>query len=186
MKRIYKKTDFPVDQIRRFLEPGPIVLVSSRWKNKTNIMTMGWHTVMEFSPSLVGCIIAGSNHSYKMIEKSRECVINIPTVDFIDEVIGIGNSSGAQVDKFKKFKLTAEEAQLVRAPLIKECYANFECRIADAHLLPKYNFFIFEVIKAHVAVYPKYPQTVHYRGEGVFMVSGKQIAFPKKFKPQNL
>jgi flavin reductase (DIM6/NTAB) family NADH-FMN oxidoreductase RutF len=52
------KRDFPVSQIRRYLEPGQIVLVSSKWRDQTNIMTMGWHTVMEFSPSLVGCVIA--------------------------------------------------------------------------------------------------------------------------------
>jgi flavin reductase (DIM6/NTAB) family NADH-FMN oxidoreductase RutF len=113
-KRNYKKADLAVSNIRKFLEPGPIVLVSSRWNNKTNIMTMGWHTVMEFSPSLIGCMITSANHSYEMIRKSKECVINIPTVDLIDEVIGIGNSTGTHLDKFKKFKLTAEDAQLVR------------------------------------------------------------------------
>jgi flavin reductase (DIM6/NTAB) family NADH-FMN oxidoreductase RutF len=186
MKRVYKKHDFPVEKIRKYLEPGPIVLVSSRWKDKTNIMTMGWHTVLEFSPSLVGCMITNANHSYEMIRKSKECVINIPTVDIIDKVIGIGNTSGKNTDKFKQFKLTAEEAEKVKAPLIKECYANYECRVADGVLLPKYNFFILEVVKAHVAVYPKYPRTVHYRGEGIFMVAGKEIAFPGKFKRQNL
>ena len=49
------KSDFPVGQVRRFLEPGPIVLVSSRWEGETNIMTLGWHTIMEFTPSLVEC-----------------------------------------------------------------------------------------------------------------------------------
>lgn len=185
-KRNYNKVDLAVSNIRKFLEPGPIVLVSSRWNNKTNIMTMGWHTVLEFSPSLIGCMITSANHSYEMIRKSKECVINIPTVDLIDEVIGIGNSTGTHLDKFKKFKLTAEDAQLIKAPLIKECYANFECKLVDDQLLSKYNFFILEVVKAQAATYPKYPRTVHYRGEGVFMVSGKHIAFPKKFKPQNL
>lgn len=186
MRRVYKKADFPVEKIRKFLEPGPIVLVSSRWKNKTNIMTMGWHTVMEFTPSLIGCMITSTNHSYEMIRKSKECVINIPTVDLINEVIGIGNSTGTHLDKFKKFGLTAEAAHIVKAPLIKECYANYECKVADTQLLAGYNFFILEVVKAQAAVFPKYPKTVHYRGEGVFMVSGKNIALPKKFKPQNL
>lgn len=54
------KRDFPVYKVRRYLEPGPIVLVSSRWRGKTNIMTMGWHTVMEFAPSLIGCVIASA------------------------------------------------------------------------------------------------------------------------------
>ena len=73
-----KKIDLPVHQIRRYLEPGPIVLVTSAWAGQRNVMTMGWHTVMEFSPSLVGCIIAASNHSFEMIRKSRVCVIDLP------------------------------------------------------------------------------------------------------------
>src|SRR5262245_19811186 len=103
----YKKMDFPVSDIRRFLEPGPIVLVSSRWKEKSNIMTMGWHTVMEFSPSLVGCIISNINDSFEMIIKSRECVINIPTADLARTVVRFGNHHGAHVDKFKQYNLTA-------------------------------------------------------------------------------
>lgn len=186
MKKSYSKTDLPVWQIRKYLEPGPIVLVSSSWKGKSNIMTMGWHTVMEFSPALIGCVIAAGNHSYGMIEKSGECVINIPTVDMIDTIIGIGNTTGKKINKFKQFKLTPEKSHAVQAPGIKECYANFECRVADKHLLPKYNFFILEVLKAQTASRPRYPKTVHYRGEGIFMVSGKHIAFPEKFLPQNL
>ena len=75
MTRHPQKSDFPVSQVRRYLEPGPIVLVSSQWQGKTNVMTLGWHTVLEFSPSLVGCMISGGNHSFHMIRNSRECVI---------------------------------------------------------------------------------------------------------------
>ena len=77
----YRKRDFPVSDIRRFLEPGPVVLVSSAHKGERNIMTMGWHMVMEFVPSLVGCLISSGNHSYELIRRSKECVINIPTVE---------------------------------------------------------------------------------------------------------
>jgi flavin reductase (DIM6/NTAB) family NADH-FMN oxidoreductase RutF len=177
---VYKKKDFPVSEIRRFLEPGPVVLVSSAWKGKANIMTMGWHTVMEFSPSLVGCIISNQNHSFEMIRKSKECVINIPTQDMAKKVVGIGNCSGSEVDKFEEFKLTAAAASKVHAPLIRECYSNFECKIHDAKLVNRYNFFIFEVVKAHVAISPKYPKTLHFRGDGVFMLSGRSIKLPSK------
>ena len=53
MKTFVKK-DYPLLKIRRYLEPGPIVLVSSAWKGKTNIMTIGWHMMMQFSPALFG------------------------------------------------------------------------------------------------------------------------------------
>src|SRR5882762_2534772 len=63
MKTFLKK-DYPLDEIRRYLEPGPIVLVSSAWQGKRNIMTMGWHMVMQFSPALFGCYIWDGNHSF--------------------------------------------------------------------------------------------------------------------------
>jgi flavin reductase (DIM6/NTAB) family NADH-FMN oxidoreductase RutF len=182
----YRKRDFPVSQIRRFLEPGPIVLVSSAHKGERNIMTMGWHTVMEFSPSLVGCVIARGNHTFEMVRRSKECVINVPTDDLAKTVVGIGNCSGADTDKFEKFRLTAVEGREVTAPLIRECYANFECRLIDAKLVDRYNFFIWEVVKAHVATAPKYPRTIHYRGDGMFMVSGRSLNLRKLFKPSML
>ena len=183
MARRPRNSDFPVDQVRRYLEPGPIVLVSSRWRGKTNIMTMGWHTVMEFTPSLVGCVIAGGNHSFEMIRRSGECVINLPTTALTDTVVRIGNVSGAEVDKFRAFDLRADPAEKVGAPLIRECHANFECRLYDDALVDKYNFFIFEVVKAHVAEAPKHPETLHYTGDGVFVVSGKVISRRSLFRP---
>jgi flavin reductase (DIM6/NTAB) family NADH-FMN oxidoreductase RutF len=186
MTRHYDKIDLPVSRVRRYLEPGPIVLVSSAHGGKSNIMTMGWQTVMEFTPSLIGCVIASSNHSFKLIRRSGECVINLPTTDLTDKVVGIGNSSGARIDKFAEFGLTAEKARRVGAPTIRECYANFECRLADDALIEKYNFFIFEVVKALVARSPKHPQTLHYTGDGVFMVSGKIISRRAQFRPELL
>ena len=115
-RKSYIKKDFPVDQIRRFLEPGPIVLVSSAHKNERNIMAMGWHMVMEFSPSMIGCFITAANHSYELIRKSKECVINIPTVDLAKTVVQIGNCHGGGIDKFEKFGLTAEPATTIKAP----------------------------------------------------------------------
>lgn len=186
MMKTYKKQDFPVSNIRRFLEPGPVVLVNSAWKGERNIMTMGWHMVMEFSPSLVGCLISSGNHSYGLISRSRECVINVPAVELADTVVGIGNCSGASVDKFEKFKLTAADAGKVKAPLIAQCYANLECKLVDGRLREKYNFFVFEVVKAHAPAAPKYPKTIHYRGDGMFMVAGRSLNLRRKFKAEML
>ena len=185
--KAYDKKNLPVDKIRRFLEPGPIVLVSSAWSGETNIMTMGWHMVMGFSPSLIGCYIWDENHSFGLIRKSRECVINIPTVDLAPKVVGIGNSSGRDVDKFATFALTARLGAKVKAPLIRECYANFECKLVDSSVIRKYSLFVLEVVKAHAATSPRYPCTIHYRGDAVFMISGANSAkYRRYFKAQNL
>jgi flavin reductase (DIM6/NTAB) family NADH-FMN oxidoreductase RutF len=185
--RAHAKKDFPVGDVRRFLEVGPIVLVSSAWRGKANIMTMGWHMVMGFEPSLIGCYIWDENHSFGMVRKSRECVINIPTVDMAAKVVGIGNTSGRAIDKFAEFGLTAVPGTKVAAPLIGECYANFECKLVDASLIERYSLFVLEVVKAHVAPSPKYPKTIHYRGDGVFMLSGANTSrWRKGFKPEML
>ncbi|HXD97175.1 MAG TPA: flavin reductase family protein [Candidatus Acidoferrum sp.] len=184
--RTYDKKNFPVAKIRRFLEPGPIVLVTSAHKGERNIMTLGWHMVMGFEPSLVGCYVWDENHSFSLIRRSKECVINVPTFDLVNAVIGVGNSHGPGVDKFEQFGLTAVEASKVDAPLIAECHASFECRLVDTSLINRYSLFVFEVVKAHVATSPRYPTTVHYRGDGVFMVSGRNISYRRRFKRANL
>ena len=182
----YRKRDFPVAEIRRFLEPGPIVLVSSAWKGRTNIMTMGWHMVMETEPSLVGTYIWTEDYTRRMVLKSRECVINIPTVELLDTAVRIGNSTGAQIDKFAEFGLTPVAAGKVSAPLIAECYASFECKLRDSRLVKKYSLFVWEVVKAHAATTPRYPTTFHFRGDGVFMISGRNVSRRRLFRPEML
>jgi flavin reductase (DIM6/NTAB) family NADH-FMN oxidoreductase RutF len=184
--KVYRKRDYPLEKIRRFLEPGPIVLVSSAWKGKRNIMTMGWHMMLGFSPALFGCYIWNGNHSFEMLRRSKECVINLPTTALVEAVVGIGNCSGKSIDKFQKFGLTAVPSARVASPLIKECYTNFECRLADGSQISKHGLFIWEVVKAHMATSPKRPETLHYRGDSEFMVSGRSISLRKQFKPQNL
>lgn len=182
-----KKLDFDVHDVRRFLEPGPIVLVSSSYKGERDIMTMGWHMVMDEGTSRIACFIWDQNHSFDLIRKSKECVINVPTTDMAATVVKIGNSTGAEIDKFEEFGLTAVKGDVVLAPLIDECFASFECKLVDSSQVKRYSLFIFEVVKAHVAASPKFPKTLHYRGHGLFMVSGPTTSKWKKyFKPEML
>jgi flavin reductase (DIM6/NTAB) family NADH-FMN oxidoreductase RutF len=177
-----KKSAFPLAKVYGLLEPGPVVLVSTAHKGKTNIMTMSWHTMMEFEPPLVGCVISGRNASFDMLRKSRECVINIPTQELAKQVVGIGNCSGREIDKFARFGLTPVTASQVRAPLIGECYASLECRVADTRLVNRYNFFILEVVQAWADTAIKHPQTLHHRGKGVFSVAGETVKLRSRMK----
>ncbi|MBI5435890.1 MAG: flavin reductase family protein [Nitrosomonadales bacterium] len=175
------KKAFPLTRVYRLLEPGPVVLVTTAHKGKANIMTMSWHTMMEFEPPLVGCVISGC-YSFDALLKTRECVLNIPSMELAKQVVGIGNCSGEKVDKFKKFKLTPLPASQVAPPLIAECYANLECRVADTRMVNKYNFFVLEVVKAWIDPSIKNPRTLHHQGKGVFMVAGRTIKLPSRMK----
>ena len=176
-----KKT-FPLSRVYQLLEPGPVVLVTTSHKGKANIMTQSWHTMMEFEPPLVGCVISGRNHSFDALVATKQCVIAIPTVELAKQMVGIGNCSGKKVDKFKKFKLTPLPASQVSPPLIAECYANLECRVADSRWVNRYNFFVLEVVKAWIDPAMKKPRTMHHQGNGVFMVGGKTIKLPSRVK----
>lgn len=139
-----QKHPWPLHDVRHWLEPGAVVLISSRWQDRNNIMTLGWYTVLEFSPSLVGCMISAGNISFDMIRRSGECVINLPDAAMAETVARIGNCDGDAVDKFAAFRLTAEASEQVSAPSIAECHASFECRLFDDALVDSYNFFILK------------------------------------------
>ena len=177
-----KKRAYSLAKVYGLLEPGPVVLVTTANKGRTNIMTMSWHTMMEFEPPLVGCVISGRNASFATLKATKECVINVPTIELAKQVVGIGNCSGRTVDKFSRFGLTPVAASQVLAPLIGECYASLECRIADTRLVNQYNFFILEVVQAWVDTAIKQPQTLHHRGNGVFAVAGEVIKLRSAMK----
>lgn len=87
----------------------------------------------------------------------------------------MGNSSGRCSDKFATYGLTAAPAARVKAPLIEECYASFECRLADDSQIDEYGLFIWEVVKGHVATTVAEPATLHYQGRGQFRVAVRTL-----------
>ena len=176
------KRSYPPARVYGLLETGPVVLVTTARKGRANIMTMSWHTMMEFEPPLIGCVISGRNASFDALRATKECAINIPTLDLAKQVVGVGNCSGRTVDKFARFGLTPVEASQVQAPLIAECYASLECRVADTRLVNRYNFFVLEVMQAWVDTAVKKPQTLHHRGNGVFVVAGETVKLRSAMK----
>ena len=176
------KKSFPLSKVYGLLEPGPVVLVTTAGEGRPNIMAMSWHTMLEFEPPLVGCVISNHSHSFALLAASNECVINIPTAEIAEKVVGCGNTSGADLDKFKTFGLTPKPAKQVRAPLIEECFAHLECRVTDTSMVDRYCFFILEVLKAWIDPAVKEPRTIHHRGYGTFMVAGKTITLKSKMK----
>ena len=176
------KKSFPLSKVYGLLEPGPVVLVTTAYKGRPNIMVMSWHTMMEFEPPLVGCVISNRNYTFDILKTTKECVINIPTVELAAETVGCGNTSGRTVDKFKAFRLTPLAASCVKPPLIDECYANLECKVVDTRMTAPYCFFILEVLKAWIDPAKKNPRTIHHLGRGRFMVAGKTIKLPSKMK----
>jgi flavin reductase (DIM6/NTAB) family NADH-FMN oxidoreductase RutF len=171
--------ELPLAKAYHFIEPGPVVLVTTADEERANIMTMSWHMVMDFTP-LIGCIIGPWDYSFTALRKTKECVIAIPTVDLASKVVEIGNCSGDEIDKFNAFGLTAVPAAKVKPPLVAECLANLECQVADTSMVDKYNLFILEVVKAWADPEREERRTIHHNGDGTFVVDGRTINLKKK------
>ena len=154
------------------IEPGPVVLVTTCDGTRTNIMTISWTMVLDFSP-LFAITTGPWNYSFAALQKTRQCVIAVPTVDMLDVVVGIGTCSGADTDKFAKFKLTAVPGKFVNAPLIKECMANIECNVID--LIGKHNIVVLEALAAYEDPAREEKRMVHAVGDGTFIVDGRKL-----------
>ena len=145
-------------------------------------MAMSWHTMLEFEPPLVACVVSNRNHSFAMLKATRECVIAIPTVEIAKKVVGCGKNSGVKADKFEAFGLTPLPAARVGAPLIGESYANLECRVSDTRMVNRYCLFVVEVVQAWINPAVKNPRTIHHLGRGRFMVAGEKITLKSKMR----
>jgi flavin reductase (DIM6/NTAB) family NADH-FMN oxidoreductase RutF len=179
---IAKMKDLRLADVYRLIEPGPVVLLTTARRGRANVMTMSWHMMVEFEPPLVACVVSGANHSFAALKATGECVIAVPARRLARQVVQVGNSSGRRIDKFAAFRLTPVPAQRVRAPLIAECFANLECKVADRRLVNRYNLFILEVVKAWIDPAQRNARTIHHHGYGRFVVDGRTIKLKSRMR----
>ena len=161
-----------LSQAFTLIEPGPVVLVTTRDGRKNNVMTISWTMVVDFTPRFA--LTTGAwNHSFRALAKTRECVLAIPGADLLDAAVGIGTCSGADIDKFAQFRLTPVPARIVQAPLIKECLANIECKVVE--IVRRHDIVVLEAVAAHVTTGRKERRTLHAVGDGTFIVDGRRF-----------
>ena len=174
--------DLPLAKVYQLLEPGPVVLLTTARKGRANVMTMSWHMMVEFEPPLVACVVSNANYSFAALRATKECVIAVPALALAPKVVEVGNCSGRDVEKFAKCGLTPAPAARVAAPLVAECFANLECKVADTRLVNTLNLFVLEVVKAWRDPAQKQPKTIHHHGYGTFAVDGETIKLKSRMR----
>ena len=174
--------NLPLPKVYQLLEPGPVVLLTTARRGRANVMTLSWHMMVEFEPPLVACVVSNAGYSFAALRATRECVIAVPALELAPKVVKVGNCSGRDTEKFARFGLAALPAARVAPPLIAECFANLECRVADTRLVSKYNLFVLEVLKAWIDPAQKHPKTIHHHGYGRFVVDGEAIRLSSRMR----
>ena len=132
------------------LYPLPVVMVSCRDKaGNDNIITVAWTGTICSDPAMLSISVRPERHSYKMIEETGEFVINLTTEELAFATDYCGVKSGRDMDKWAAAKLTREKADIVSAPMIKECPVNIECKVTEKKELGTHVMFLAEVVAVH-------------------------------------
>lgn len=132
------------------LFPVPAVMVTCADKSgKANIITLAWVGIVCSDPPTISISIRPGRYSNGIIKETGEFVVNIPNLDLVKETDTCGIISGRDKDKFKETGLTKTAASKVKAPLIKECPVNIECRVKQVSNLGVHDLFLGEVLAVH-------------------------------------
>jgi len=177
----------------RLLHPRHTVLVTCTDETgKANIITLAWSMPTSFKPPMVAMSIAPRRLSYKIIKKTGEFVVNVPTMAIVKETLFCGRISGKDCDKFKECHLTPLPARKVRSPIIKECVAHLECKLIQQIKTGDHTLFIGEVLAAYAdkGVFTKtfnikkVKPVYHMGGDDFATISSRVVSPPRPKKPK--
>lgn len=133
------------------LYPVPAVMVSCGTMEEKNIITVAWTGTVNTDPAMTYISIRPSRHSYGLIEKTGEFVINLVTERLAYACDWCGVKSGRDVDKFSEMHLTAQKGEKISAPVIRESPVNIECRVTQKIPLGTHHMFLAEVVSVSVS-----------------------------------
>lgn len=144
------KVEVPLSSSYRLLHPRLVVLVSCVDKtDKANAITLAWSMPVSINPPMVVLSIAPRRYSHKLIEETKEFVVNVPTMDIVKETLFCGRRSGRTYDKFKETRWTSLPAKTVKPPIIKECVAHLECKLEEQMTAGDHTLFIGRILTAY-------------------------------------
>ncbi|HEY9408825.1 MAG TPA: flavin reductase family protein [Jiangellaceae bacterium] len=167
-------SEYPIENVHRLIEPGPVVLVSTAGEDGPNLMTNGFNMPVVHGGALA-LVLGPWDHSYAALRRTRECVVAIPSADIAEKVVDVGNTTGAEIDKWERFGFTPLPARQVVAPLVAECFANIECRVVDDRLVEGYHLWILEPVQVWLDERRRGSGELHHRGDGTFSTNGRTL-----------
>jgi flavin reductase (DIM6/NTAB) family NADH-FMN oxidoreductase RutF len=124
--------------------PKQVILVSSRYKGKDNVMTLSWHSPASINPEIYAIFVGKERFSYELIKKSRCFCINFISKDDEELAVFAGRNSGRNIDKFEKIE--KEECEKIDCPRLKKAVAFFECKLTDELKAGDHAIFLGEVV----------------------------------------
>lgn len=127
--------------------PLPAVLVScGSSPEEYNLITVSWTGTLCTNPPMCYIAVRPERHSYEIIRRNMEFVINLTTHDMAQATDWCGVRSGRDYNKFEEMKLTPGPCTVVSAPLVEESPLSIECRVREIMSLGSHDLFIADVV----------------------------------------
>lgn len=127
--------------------PLPAVLISCGSSVADyNLITISWVGTICTNPPMCYISVRPERHSYDIIKKSGEFVINLTNEAMAFATDWCGVKSGKDFNKFAEMKLTAKKGEKVNAPIVKESPLCIECKVKEIIPLGSHDMFIAEVV----------------------------------------
>ena len=165
--------EISTDKVYGYFEQGSTILVITRDSARANLMAASYHMMLDES-GIIAVGIGAWDHSYETLLKTKECVLAIPAAGLLETTVKIGNCSGRDTDKFKKFGLTAVPAVSVKPPLLGEALINTECAFVDDDITKRYNAVVLRIKKAWLNTAITDRRLFHHNGNGIFTIDGEK------------
>jgi flavin reductase (DIM6/NTAB) family NADH-FMN oxidoreductase RutF len=182
------KVEVPIGRATRLINPGTVVLVTARHKDRVNAMPAAWAVPLSKSPPLVGVALQRERYTYDLIKRSQEFALCLPGRPLAEAVVQLGSVSGHEdPDKLHKSGLTLTDAQKVSVPVIEECLGWIECGLADALDVGDHVLVVGEVLAAKAEeeafdeawlLEGEELKPLHHLGGSLFAVLEARIAVP--------
>lgn len=137
--------------VSEFLQHYPklATVVTVKAKERENALAIAWHCALSFKPPLYGVAISPKRFSYELILEAKEFAINFLPIESVRLIAAVGRTSGRELNKFERFQIAIEKPVKISAPILKDAYAAYECKLVAHHTYGDHEWFVGEVVATH-------------------------------------
>ena len=133
--------------------PLPAVLVSCGTSpEEYNLLTIAWTGTVCTNPPMCYISVRKERHSYDIIRRTGEFVINITTEELAKATDWCGVRSGKDENKWEAMGLTPMRTEHVKAPIVAESPLSICCRVRQVVELGSHDMFIADVVNVRADV----------------------------------
>lgn len=126
-----------------------MAVVTVKVKEKATVMAAAWHSALSYDPPLYGVLISPKRFSYRRILEAQEFAVNFLPFEKAEIIAAVGRNTTQEIDKFQAFSIELEPPLAISAPILKDAYAAYECRLAAHHPYGDHTLFVGEIVMVH-------------------------------------